>query len=50
MIGWLRDAAKAVDKVTRIPLEFLRRRAIRNAAREKLRKNEKDEEDQDDAR
>lgn len=46
--AWLTAAAKAVDKVTRVPLEYLRRRAIRNAAREKLRKHEKDDDDEDD--
>lgn len=47
MIGWIRDAVKAIDKATRVPLEYLRRRSIRNAAREKLRHNERKSEDND---
>lgn len=41
---WIRTALKAIDKITRKPIAALRRRVVRNAAREKLRKNEEQEE------
>lgn len=41
MPRWLKKVGQAIDKATRRPVEFLRRRVIRNAAREKLRKHEK---------
>lgn len=44
-LTWLKKIGRAVDKVTRKPLEALRRRVVRNAAREKLKKHEDKKDD-----
>lgn len=44
-LAWIKKIGRAIDKVTRKPLEALRRRVVRNAAREKLKKHEEKKED-----